>query len=255
MPRFSRFILVLGSLAALHLLSLNGCVHEPFFPEPLDPNPTDTIPTDTTPVDTTPVDTTPVVCAPDTLYFLQDIFPLMEKHHCAACHTPEKNVAGVSFNSYENILNSNVIDLENPEQSRMYESIIEDDPDKVMPPDPYDPMQPYEIDMIRLWIVQGARNNSCDQSIACDTTDLTYTSRIKPLLEANCTGCHTAGNNPGGGIDLSTYASVAVVARSGQLYGSVARHEGYEPMPKGLDPLSDCDIYRIKAWVSQDYPE
>ena len=255
MQRISFLLIPLALIGGLHLLTLSSCVHEPFFPEPLDTIPTDTIPVDTIPVDTIPVDTISVVCAPDTIYFEQDIFPLMQKHYCAACHIPANNIDGISLNNYANIVNSNVIDLENPTQSSLYTSLLETDPAKVMPPPPYDPMQPYEIEMIRLWIAQGALDNSCDQSIACDTTGLTYTARIRPLLEANCIGCHTAGNRPGGDVVLSTYTDVAAVARSGKLYGAVARHEGYEPMPKGLDPLSDCDIYLIKAWVARDYPE
>jgi len=82
----------------------------------------------------------------------------------------------------------------------------------------------------------------------CDTNSIiSYTAQILPILNASCTqNCH---NNIGSGHDLTTHASVQSDAVGGTLVPSVDGTGG-NPMPQGANPLSACDVAKIKKWVN-----
>lgn len=84
----------------------------------------------------------------------------------------------------------------------------------------------------------------------CDTVNMTYSSDVKPILEANCYSCHGNGNT-NGGVTLDSYASVNSFAGSGDLIGVITHASGYPPMPEGGAKLSDCDINKIKDWINR----
>lgn len=85
-------------------------------------------------------------------------------------------------------------------------------------------------------------------AIACDTTNVTYSGTIAPILSNNCNSCHSGGT-PSGGVRTDTYEGVSVIAASGRLYG--ATNEGTMP-PSGK--MDDCTIGKIKAWVDAGAP-
>jgi hypothetical protein len=84
---------------------------------------------------------------------------------------------------------------------------------------------------------------------SCDTANMTYSTDIKPILQANCYGCHGNGNTEGG-VTLGSYESVKGVVDNGNLIGTITHAAGYPPMPDGGGKLSDCDINKIKAWIN-----
>ena len=84
---------------------------------------------------------------------------------------------------------------------------------------------------------------------SCDTSGVTYTFTIIPLLQANgCTGCHSGGA-PSGNISLTDYNNVRTVALNGKLYGVISHSAGFTPMPQGGNKMSSCNINKIKAWI------
>lgn len=85
----------------------------------------------------------------------------------------------------------------------------------------------------------------------CETTDIKYSTVIKPILSANCAtpSCH-GSSNPGGGYDLTTYNGVKVVVDNGELMGSITHASGYVAMPKDGPKLPDCQITQITTWVN-----
>ncbi|MEI9958733.1 MAG: hypothetical protein WDM90_21030 [Ferruginibacter sp.] len=87
----------------------------------------------------------------------------------------------------------------------------------------------------------------------CDTTTVTYSGSIVPILAANCTGCH-GGSVPAGTIDLNTYINVKAQVDNGKLWGAVSHTAGYKPMPKNSDKLSDCNLNKIKLWILAGAP-
>lgn len=102
-----------------------------------------------------------------------------------------------------------------------------------------------QIDAIKKWINQGAKNNSCN---GCDTASFTYNAVVKVVMTNKCVGCHNA-SSPGGGIDLSTHAGVKAVALNGKLMGSVNMKAGFVAMPLGGSKLPDCEIKQLQKWV------
>ena len=90
-------------------------------------------------------------------------------------------------------------------------------------------------------------------TVSCDTTNVTYSGTVKPLIEQQCLSCHS-GAQPSGGIDLSTYPSVKIQADNGKLYGAIAQLDGFQPMPQG-SRLSNCDITKVKIWVDASAPQ
>ena len=87
----------------------------------------------------------------------------------------------------------------------------------------------------------------------CDTTNVTYTNTIQPIMSQSCTGCH-GSSSPSGGIDLTTYSLVRASAEDGSLYGSMSFQSGYSPMPKNGNKSPDCTLNKIQAWINQGYP-
>jgi hypothetical protein len=86
----------------------------------------------------------------------------------------------------------------------------------------------------------------------CDTTSVSYSNDIIPILQNNCYSCHGNGNTAGsGGILIDGYANLDKWAANGYLVGNVTHAPGYVPMPYGLPALPDCEINKIVAWVHQ----
>ena len=83
----------------------------------------------------------------------------------------------------------------------------------------------------------------------CDTTAVTFSRTVVPVLNANCTGCHSGTNAPNG-VRLDTYAGVKPLAMSGILIGVITHAPGFALMPKNGTILSDCNIAKIKKWIA-----
>ncbi len=232
-------------------LLLPACRHElgPLPILPIDPNDTTivVIPPD-------PVDTSGVPCSPDTVYFQNQILPLLASN-CAmsGCHDAISHEEGIITTNYTNI-RQKVVPF-NPGQSKIYKSIIDTDPDDRMPRPPAPAFTTEQKNLIKKWIEQGALNNVCNESYGqCDTSNVTYTAYIQPLVAGKCVGCHGA-NNPGGGIKLTNYAEVKASAQTGKFYGSIAWLSGYKTMPQSGPQLSGCQTSKVKAWVDGGMPQ
>lgn len=84
----------------------------------------------------------------------------------------------------------------------------------------------------------------------CDTVNMTYTTDILPILEANCYSCHGNGLSQNG-VSLDTYDKVKEQAENGNLLHVIMHAPGYPPMPQDAPKLSDCTINKIKDWVDR----
>lgn len=184
-------------------------------------------------------------CSADTVYFVNQVMPLISSNcTMSGCHDQVTHADGVNLTTYANIMKYVVVG--NAASSKLYKVIIKTDGDR-MPPPPMPAFTAAQKALIEKWINQGARNNNCVGS--CDTTVFTYSGAVKPIMDAKCSGCHNP-SNPGGNIDVSTYAPLRVVALNGKLYGSVAHLSGYSPMPKNSAKLSDCEIRQVQKWIA-----
>ena len=134
--------------------------------------------------------------------------------------------------------------------SKIYEVLVKPGGEEAMPPSPYNRLSDEQITTIALWIEQGAKNTTnCNNSSACDTTAVTFSGAVQPILQTYCTGCH-GGSAPEAGVNLSTYAGVKATATSGSLVGVIEHRSGFSPMPKNGNTLSACHIAKINKWVA-----
>ena len=84
----------------------------------------------------------------------------------------------------------------------------------------------------------------------CDTSIVTYSGSVLPVITAYCLGCHSGANAPLG-IRMDTHAQLQSLASSGKLLGTVTHSPGFIPMPKNGTKLSDCNIAKIRRWVAE----
>ncbi|MBB5344596.1 c-type cytochrome domain-containing protein [Tunturibacter empetritectus] len=89
-----------------------------------------------------------------------------------------------------------------------------------------------------------------------------YTTRVQPILQANCYRCH-GGINHRGGLNIQTRAGMLKGGHDGSvlipgdpassLLVRLIRHEGPAkdpmPMPPKQPKLSDADIATVEQWV------
>ena len=195
-----------------------------------------------------------IPCDPDTTYFQNTILPLLQSS-CAlsGCHDAATAQDGVILNNYANIMETGDVRPGRPGNSDLYEVITDDDPDKRMPPPPRNPLTPEQIQSVFDWIMQGALNNYCDD-IDCDTTNISFSGTVWPIIQNRCFGCHS-GASPSGGIRLESHANLVAVANSGELMGAIRHEAGFSPMPQNGQKLSDCNITQIQLWVNDGTPD
>ncbi len=82
----------------------------------------------------------------------------------------------------------------------------------------------------------------------CDTTTATFAATIKPIIDANCTSCHS-GSQPSGGYNLTNYTGLQPIAANGKLIQVITYAAGVSPMPKNTSKLNACNIAKIRTWI------
>jgi len=87
----------------------------------------------------------------------------------------------------------------------------------------------------------------------CDTTNVTYSGTIAPIMASYCTSCHGAtAVSDGDGIDLRTYNDVK--SNIVRVYGAMSGDPDYMLMPNGVK-LDNCTILKVKIWQENDMPQ
>ncbi|GAB2813943.1 c-type cytochrome domain-containing protein [Ferruginibacter profundus] len=185
-------------------------------------------------------------CSADTVYFQNKVLPLLNSG-CAmsGCHDAITHKEGVNLTTYAKIFSTGGVLPGNPANSKLYKVIIKSGSDR-MPPAPAPAFTQAQKDIIYNWILQGAKNNACND---CDTAVITYSGATAPIVNTYCKGCHNP-SSLGGGIDLSTYAGIKTIAANGKLMGSITHASGFIAMPQGGSKLSDCRIQQIQKWIA-----
>lgn len=249
--------LIFGSVIAV---SLDSCKHSPYNPvSPLDTtgkndttgnggkDTTGTGGKDTTGNQGTNwgFDTTLYVpthaCSPDSVYFTNDILPLISSN-CAmsGCHDGGQGEGRDALNSYSSIMR--YVRISSPTTSKLY-TVLSTKGEDFMPRNGT-AFTAAQKALVLKWIQQGAKNNSCDGY--CDTV-ATYSQTIVPILANACLGCHATTAN-GGGVLLNTYDQVYAQVQTGKLMGDLTNAPGYNKMPQ-QGGISPCDLNAFKIWV------
>jgi len=189
-------------------------------------------------------------CSFDTIYFQNSVLPVILTG-CAktGCHDQGTRKSGLVLDNYAKLY-SMIVPF-NPQNSKLYKVLYSNTSGR-MPPDK--PLSDEGKSIIYWWIKQGGYNNRCD-STGCDSTNVTYTRSINPILQSWCVSCHS-GSSPGGGFKLETYDEAKAVANGGRLMGALRHDAGYSPMPKpGTIILSPCEINMFAKWIRIGEPQ
>lgn len=232
------------------IVSGHACQHEPFEPRivKIPRLPVDSIPQDTTDTTTNPpIDTG--ACDPDSVYFEQDVLPII-LGNCAipGCHDAGSAQNGVILTNYAQIISTGDVRPGDFEGSDLYDVITETDLDKRMPYQ-LPKLSDADIEAIRVWIEQGALNNSCGDTTDTSTAPIpTYTADIEPIITANCaiTDCHGGSQPP----QLTTYALVQAQAERVKI-----RTTAETMPPAGQPDLTQDEINKIARWADNGAPE
>lgn len=238
-------------LFTLCLMVIAACTHDPFTNEPdvvnMDPpEPEDE--SEDMPEDNMTDDQN--ACLDDVIYFEKDVLPIL-KSNCAlsGCHNAVSHEDDIVLEDYESLINSDIVKPFDYEESDLYEVLVDDDPDDVMPRPPAEPLNANQISIIKEWISQGAENLTCNEnSGSCDDGNVSYQVFVKPLIDNTCKGCHSGGS-PSGGILLDSYNATKSQVDNGKLFASINWDSGTSPMPQNQDKLSNCTISKIKSWI------
>jgi len=87
---------------------------------------------------------------------------------------------------------------------------------------------------------------------SCDTTNVTYSTTVTSILNANCISCHGSNaNSLGGGIVLNTYATLKPYVTNGNLVNSILQNGKVPSMPLNMPKIDACSINKIVAWVNK----
>lgn len=182
--------------------------------------------------------------------FETQILPVIQSScTMSGCHTGNNEL--VALNTYENL--RRLVEPGKPMQSKLHKVITANRIlESAMPPKPQQALSNTQIDAITIWILQGAAQTTCTED--CDTINVTFTKSILPITDTYCKGCHS-GADPSGGISLTDYASIKSTVESGRFLGSIEQLQGFSAMPQNGNKLNDCNIVKIKKWISYGMPE
>ena len=81
----------------------------------------------------------------------------------------------------------------------------------------------------------------------CDTSNVTFSKDIKPILDANCINCHSSG-----AINLTKYDEVKAKVSDSTLYKSISYSYTGASSSKNMPSsgkLDGCSISKVKAWI------
>jgi uncharacterized membrane protein len=146
-------------------------------------------------------------------------------------------------------MNSDVVVIGKPNKSELIHVLTANGND-LMPPQPNLALTSDQISLIQIWIEQGAKFNTCG---GCDTSLFAFSANIWPIIQTNCTGCHS-GPNPDGGVALTNHTQVAASANNGSLMGVLTATNGYNLMPQNSYGLPQCKITQIENWINNGTP-
>ena len=195
-----------------------------------------------------PKDTLGNILDNDSACFNTTIFPvLISSCGISGCHSEADVGNTLALESYEGLMaNDEYIIPGDLEKSKVYKSITEDSPEERMPQAPHPALSQEQIDGFAKWISDGALNSICESN-TCDTTMITFTNHVWPLVKSACTGCHS-GDNPEAGLLLLNYSDVSGIAGNGMLADVISRSGTSVPMPPD-HALNPCNVRQIEIWI------
>ena len=101
--------------------------------------------------------------------FVRDIAPVLVKQ-CQGCHGPKKVKGGYRVDTFEHLLKPGKSDAPaiargKPAESELFLRLTTGDADDLMPQDG-DPLPPKQIELVKRWIVEGAKFDGTTETAA-----------------------------------------------------------------------------------------
>lgn len=233
-------LILLGYILIIIGISTTSCKHDIIIPSDYGYKGPCNCPTDSIPK----VKDNP--CNTDTVYFRNVILPLIQSS-CAMSGCHDQNSGGEinPLISYNTIKSSGYIVSGSGSASKLYKQLIKTDPQDRMPPAPNSALTTDQINLIKKWIDQGAKDNYCN---SCDTTAFKFSLNIWPIIRDNCMGCHS-GATPAKSVSLTNYTQVNAIVADGRLKNVLTASNGYKQMPTAAKLVS-CKILQINKWIA-----
>ncbi len=101
----------------------------------------------------------------------------------------------------------------------------------------------------------NVEENSEDNPVDCTEVETYYTENVAPILESNCTGCHS-GPTPKAGLSLDSYSNVRAAIKTGDVLDRVTRVQGSPGfMPNGGTKLSDTNLEILQTFFELECDE
>ncbi len=106
------------------------------------------------------------------------------------------------------------------------------------------------------WILAGAPNSQCNNGLAdCDTTDVHFSTYVKPTIANYCVGCHSFKDaGLADSLDFTSDSTIISVAQRGLLVYVIKHRFPFPNMPEWGPQLDSCTIAKITSWVNRGAP-
>lgn len=89
--------------------------------------------------------------------------------------------------------------------------------------------------------------------LSCDTSEVSYSEDIAPIIQGNCLHCHYK-DSPIVDFSLEGHANVLVRVNTGQLKQAVNHEPGAREMPDDGPKLPECELSLINIWIRNGAP-
>jgi hypothetical protein len=85
----------------------------------------------------------------------------------------------------------------------------------------------------------------------CDTSFVSFSEDVLPILTNNCFTCHSNSNAPDFAVGIAFEDHKDVSASASLITGAINHREGFPQMPKNREKLDTCQIITFEAWENQ----
>lgn len=131
--------------------------------------------------------------------FMKQVKPILESA-CLHCHWEKEDEGGFRMDTYEHLMaggdGGDAVVPGKPDESWLYTStVLDPDDDDIMPPSKEKPLDKSQSDVLRQWILDGAKWP--DGVTLTVVPRIDFVKHIQPIFEQNCVGCHRDGNAEG----------------------------------------------------------
>ena len=216
----------------------------------------------------------PAARADQDLRFESDILPLL-KSKCARCHSGAEPKGELTLDTPANVLKGGdsgpAVVSGKPDESPIYERIH----NGTMPPAKKDRLSEHEVDLVRRWIVAGARSESTSPAtpkVAETSTraavPIVTQHDVEPILLRRCSACHGLRKQEAN-LDVRTRKSLLrggksgpaiVLGKSGDSLLMKKIRTGAMPPPQRLvevsiKPIEKHEIELLTKWIDLGAPE